>query len=106
MLTITYFTRMAGFCLTELVEAGYPDQIPIELQDKVTLKLWPEFMFHDPVANLNWRKLFDLFSEFQFSLISNDEIIGVANSLPYFWEKPFVELPEEGWDWVFQKGNG
>lgn len=76
----------------------------VKIQNEVTIKLWPEFILHDPVSNSNWLKLFELFPEFQFSLISNGEIIGVANSIPYFWDKPFEELPERGWDWVLEKG--
>src|SRR5690554_4963478 len=45
-----------------------------------------------------------LFPEYQFSLKSSDKIIGVANCLPFFWDKSFEELPERGWDWVFEKG--
>jgi len=61
-------------------------------------------MFHDPVSNSNWLKLFEIFPDFQFSLKSNGEIIGIANCLPYFWDKSYKELPERGWDWVFEKG--
>ena len=75
-----------------------------EIQAKITHKLWPEFMLHDPVSNANWSKLFELFPEHQFSLKSNDKIIGIANCLPFFWDKSFEELPEKGWDWVFEKG--
>lgn len=79
-----------------------PDHI--KLQDKVTLDLWPEFMLHDPVSLANWTRLFELFPEYQFSLIANDEVIGVANTLPFYWDKPFTDLPETGWDWVFKRG--
>ena len=76
----------------------------IEIHNKITTELCPEFMLHDQVSNSNWRKLFDIFSEFQFSLESNGEIIGIANCIPYFWDKSLEELPERGWDWVFEKG--
>jgi len=76
----------------------------VKQQDEITLKLWPEFMLHNPVSNSNWHKLFEIFPEYQFSLESNGEIIGATNCLPYFWDKPFEDLPERGWDWVFEKG--
>lgn len=75
-----------------------------EMQNAVTDELWAEFMFYDPVSNRNWKKLFEYFSEYQFSLLYNNEIIGVGNCLPFYWEGPFEELPEEGWDWVLEKG--
>ena len=76
----------------------------LELQNEITLKLWPEFMLHDPVSQKYWSKLYELFPEYQFSLKYEGEIIGTGNCLPYFWDKPFTELPEKGWDWVFEKG--
>jgi GNAT superfamily N-acetyltransferase len=76
----------------------------IGVQDKVTLKLWPEFMLNDPVSNNNWVKLFEYFSDYQFSVESGGEVIGVANSLPFFWDRPYGDLPDGGWDWVFLKG--
>lgn len=88
------------------MEYEFIKQIPNhnKIQSKITSNLWPEFMYHDPVSNSNWSKLFELFPEYQFSLKSNDEIIGIANCLPYFWDKEFEDLPEKGWDWVFVKG--
>lgn len=80
---------------------NFPDHL--KLQNEITLELWPEFMLHDPVSS-NWSQLFDFFPGFQFSLELAGEIIGTANSIPIYWEKPLANLPEEGWDWVFQKG--
>ncbi len=79
----------------------FPDHL--KLQNQVTLELWPEFMLQDPVAS-NWFQLFEHFPEFQFSLKADGEVIGTANSIPIFWDKPLEDLPEEGWDWVYQKG--
>ncbi|MCK9331005.1 MAG: GNAT family N-acetyltransferase [Candidatus Cloacimonetes bacterium] len=76
----------------------------MKIQDEITDKLWEEFMFNDPVSNKYWGELYNLFPEYQFSLKVKDKIIGVANCLPYFWDRPFEQLPEKGWDWVFEKG--
>lgn len=76
----------------------------LEMQDEVTHKVWPEFMMHDPVSNSNWLTLFELFPECQFTLKSDGKIIGLGNSIPFHWDKPFEELPEEGWDWVLEQG--
>ena len=66
---------------------------------------WPEFMLHDPIATENWHELFDRFSDYQFALLDteNDCMAAMANSLPFHWDQPLDELPEEGWDWVFLK---
>jgi len=75
-----------------------------EIQYEITKELWPEFMFHDPISNKYWDKLFELFSAYQFSLKSKGEIIAIGQCLPLYWGKPFEDLPEEGWEWALQKG--
>ncbi len=72
-------------------------------QNEITKLLWPEFMIHDPVANKYWSSLFDLFPEFQISLVIDDEIVGIANCIPFYWDKAINKLPDEGWDWVLKK---
>lgn len=69
---------------------------------------WPEFMLHDPIANQNWHELFDRFMEYQFGLLDTqtDRLAAIGNSLPFYWDQPLEELPEQGWDWVFLKAVG
>jgi GNAT superfamily N-acetyltransferase len=90
----------------EIMEYKLITNVPnhLGIQDGVTSDAWPEFMYHDPVSNRNWEKLFEWFPEFQLSLISGDDVVGIANSIPYYWDKPFEELPEEGWDWTIHTG--
>lgn len=66
---------------------------------------WPEFMLHDPVADEHWHELFDRFNEYQFALLDTgtNRMAAMANSLPFFWDRPLEDLPEGGWDWVFLK---
>ena len=66
---------------------------------------WPEFMLHDPVADEHWHELFDRFTDYQFALLDTETncMAAMANSLPFFWDRPLDELPEGGWDWVFLK---
>ncbi|MGM0421264.1 MAG: GNAT family N-acetyltransferase [Bacillota bacterium] len=74
------------------------------IQNEVTLELWPEFMLHDPVSLKYWSRLFADFPDYQLSLESEREIIGTANAIPFFWDGPFAELPDEGWDWALERG--
>lgn len=84
--------------------ADQPNQL--DLTDPFTEKAWPQFMLHDSVANTNWAKLFELFPEYQFTFrdTENDEIVAIANSIPLSYKKEFDSFPQEGWDWVLQKG--
>ena len=76
----------------------------MQLQGELTKPLWPEFMMHDPVADKYWSSLFELFPDYQISLLLDDEIIGIANSIPFRWNDDLEYLPEQGWDWAFEKG--
>lgn len=76
----------------------------MELQGELTKSLWPEFMMHDPVANKYWESLFEFFPDFQISLVLDDKIIGIANSIPFRWDDTYENLPEKGWDWALEKG--
>jgi hypothetical protein len=84
---------------------------PSDLEDyrdragEITEASWPEFMLHDPIANENWHELFDRFMDYQFALLDTEKnrMAAMANSLPFYWDKPLEQLPEGGWDWVFLK---
>jgi len=68
-------------------------------QDDLAEEVWPEFMKHDPVANKNWMKFVDAHKEFQLMIMEGDEILATASSVPFYFDKPVEELPENGWDW-------
>ena len=84
---------------------------PSDLEDyrdragEITEASWPEFMLHDPIANENWHELFDRFMDYQFALLDTEKkrMAAMANSLPFYWDRPLEQLPEGGWDWVFLK---
>ena len=66
---------------------------------------WPLFMLQDPIAGEHWHELFDRFVEYQFALLDTESnrMAAMANSVPFYWDQPLEELPEDGWDWVFIK---
>jgi len=76
----------------------------ISLQSDVCAGLWPKYMSQGPVLNEFWYPLFSLFADFQFFLETPEGIIGLGNSLPLRWDKPFNQLPEGGWDWALETG--
>jgi GNAT superfamily N-acetyltransferase len=64
---------------------------------------WPEFMFHDPIANELWHYLENEFAEYQFVLRDDSgATIAVGHTLPFRWEGPLGDLPATGWDGVFR----
>ncbi|MEI6289287.1 MAG: hypothetical protein WCP19_02540 [Chloroflexota bacterium] len=66
---------------------------------------WPEFMLHDPISAQYWNYLFTDFPKFQFAIIDTKKntAAAMANSVPIHWAGNLEDLPEEGWDWAFQK---
>jgi len=75
-----------------------------EVFDVIGDRVWPQFMGWDPVLREHWDDLDNIFPEYQLILCEDNEAVGLANSIPFHWDMPFEELPEEGWDWVVVKG--
>ncbi len=84
------------------LKSGVPGHI--DIQSRLTEDLWEEFMFHDPVSNALWGELFTSFPQYQQTLFISGRPAGVINAIPLQWDKPLDALPDEGWDWAFQKG--
>jgi len=60
------------------VPSGYTRISPInrpeyrDLISSVSEAVWPEFMFHDPIAALHWGGLFAKFPAFRFALLDQE----------------------------------
>lgn len=76
----------------------------IDRGDEIVLDVWPEFMMNDAVANRYFFQLYIAFPEFQYWILDGEEIVGIGNSIPLFWNDKLQNLPETGWDWALAKG--
>ncbi len=74
-----------------------------ELQKTLGSNIWPEFMQHGAIANQYWPNLYTDFSNFQFALLDDDEVVGVGNTIHLNWQKSFEKLPDSGFDWAIEK---
>jgi GNAT superfamily N-acetyltransferase len=45
-------------------------------------RAWPEIVFHDPISNANWGRLYEERPEFQFALVEDGEVRAEGNSIP------------------------
>lgn len=74
--------------------------------NKITAKLWPEFMLHDEVCDRHWGDLYERFGSYQFVLEDEEtgEHFASANSIPLHYERDLYDLPERGWDWAIEQG--
>jgi len=94
-----------------MVRSNFRFITPLDTQNFETLMAgmatasWPEFMLHDPIADLYWSDLYRDFPEFQFALFDDEtkRVVAIGNSLSLAWNREFKDLPEEGWDWAFQQ---
>ena len=65
--------------------------------------VWPEFMFHDAVADRLWDRLEGTFADYQTMwLDDNDQVVAVGNTLPLVWDGAIDHLPI-GWDDAFER---
>lgn len=45
-------------------------------------RAWPEIVFHDPISNASWGRLYEERPEFQFALVEGERVLAEGNSLP------------------------
>ncbi len=65
---------------------------------------WSRMILSSPVLKNYWKKLYDYFPQYQLFLKEDDAIIAYASTIPFYWDQPLDELPEEGWDWLLAEG--
>ena len=84
-----------------------PDEVPLyrEATTQLARDSWPEFMWHDETAKVHWHEFFERFAIYQSVMLEaeTNQVVAVGHSFPLRWDHPLADLPEEGWDWVFQK---
>ena len=77
----------------------------IKQSQVATQAAFPDFIFHSNHIKTYWPKLEKYFPSYQiFCVDSNNRLIGFMNTIPLHYDKPLKELPDEGWDWLIQKG--
>ena len=66
---------------------------------------WPEFMLHDPVADVYFDHLPTTFPEFQLVAVDDSGVVvGKLHSLPFRWGGTEEDLPDRGWDAILERG--
>ncbi len=66
---------------------------------------WPTFMQQDPIADVYFPRLPEVFPEYQLVGFTDDEhVVAKIHSLPFRWAGTDEDLPERGWDAVLERG--
>jgi hypothetical protein len=74
-------------------------------QEDDFLSQWPQFMFHDPVADEHYPTMYELCSEFQFYILDESgTVVATGNSIPILWDGSSEDLPD-GWDDALIRGT-
>jgi len=73
--------------------------------EQIMQEIWPKIILQSDVVKTYYDQLFQYFPNYQKVCINTEnEVIGFINTIPIHWEKSLEDLPEEGWDWLIQKG--
>jgi GNAT superfamily N-acetyltransferase len=67
-------------------------------------RVWPEFMYHDPVLNRLFGRVIEECAEFQFYAWDDEreQVVAAGNAVPAAWDGDASTLPEEGIDAVVE----
>lgn len=76
----------------------------IQYRNTITYS-FPKFLFHSKAIINYWPKLEAIFPDFQIIMVNTQEqVMGIINSIPIYWNEPLTQLPDDGWDWLLMKG--
>lgn len=70
-----------------------------ELDDGV-----PEFLNHDPIADLHFGAMVDLYPSLQGLLLDGDEPVAKSHAVGLDWSGDPDDLPDRGWDAALERG--
>lgn len=66
---------------------------------------FPELIHRSQIIKEFWGRVEEYFPSFQQYLIGDkDQVIGLINCIPFYWNDDLRKLPREGWDWMLIKG--
>lgn len=65
----------------------------LDIINEIHSTAWPVFLSEDKVVKKYWRKLYDLFPEYQLVFTEGEQTIGLANCFPIHWSGEIPDLP-------------
>ena len=66
---------------------------------------FPQIILESELVKNLWVKVESYFPNYQRSFIKeNNKLMGVVNTIPFYWYKDLNDLPNDGWDWLMKKG--
>ena len=75
------------------------------LHERNTTSSYPQIVSDSQVVQSCWDKLGKYFPSFQvFAINGGNQLVGFVNTIPLKYDGTLQDLPDEGWDWLIQKG--
>jgi GNAT superfamily N-acetyltransferase len=72
---------------------------------KIVRASFPDIIFESEVVKHSWDKIETYFPEYQIFYVDEEgNLIGFINAIPFYWNQPLDDLPDEGWDWEVKIG--
>ena len=72
-------------------------------QEQICGRAFPEFLYYSDTAAAFWEKMISFHDAFQFMLLEQDQVAAVINCLPMDLDMPLGALPDNAFDWAFEK---
>lgn len=74
-----------------------------DLQEKICGRAFPEFLYYSDTVDTFWEKMISYHEDYQFMLLDHDRVAAVINCLPMDLDVPVEALPDDAFDWAFEK---
>jgi hypothetical protein len=74
----------------------------IDILNWIHTEPWPRYLNESEIIKKYWRKLYQIYPQYQFLLKENSEYMGLANVFPISWDGSIDGLPE-GFDDAIKK---
>jgi len=77
----------------------------IHLYKESTRTSYPDFINYSAAISNYWEKMERYFPEWQLFFFLENTLIGCMNTIPINYSSSLEDLPQEGWDWLLEKGT-
>ncbi len=55
--------------------------------------VWADFLFHDAMVREHWDRLEEHFADYQLTLLEDERIVAIGNTIPFAWDGTVEGLP-------------
>ena len=91
--------------MTTLLNFTQLNSHQIDQYREAVTKAFPPVLAESDVIRSNWADLETYYPDYQLYITTDDgDVIGFMNTVPFYFDRPLADLPQEGWDWMLKNG--